>query len=149
MPEKQLPLELRRLDRVRRRGARRSSLIVFAILFAVYVAGIGLHGTRTSDLRVSEAHVLLTTESIVSGGDFELTDEYRRRAWKPFYRGALTPTALAVNGRLLEPQGHRLRGERELRRSRQQRRAGRLFALRLVLRAHGASLRFCKGLLAL
>ena len=99
------PLELGRLTRVRRRGTRRASLVVFLVLFAVYCTGLGLHATRGSDLRASEAHVLLTTESLVHGGDFELTDEYRRSAWKPFYSGRLTPTALAVNGRLIEPQG--------------------------------------------
>ncbi len=99
------PLELGRLARVRRRGTRRASLVVFVVLFAVYCAGLGLHATRGSDLRAGEAHVLLTTESIVHGGDFELTDEYRRSAWKSFYRGRLTPTALAINGRLIEPQG--------------------------------------------
>ncbi len=64
-----------------------------------------MHGQRGSDLRPSEAHVLLTTESLVSGGNFELTDEYRRAAWKSFYPGTLRPTALSVNGRLIEPQG--------------------------------------------
>ena len=99
------PLELGRLERVRRRGARRSSLLVFGVLLVVYAAGLGLHARPGSDLRPSEAHVLLTTESIVSGGDVELTDEYRRAAWRSFYPGTLRPTALAVNGRLIEPQG--------------------------------------------
>ncbi len=90
---------------MRRGTPRRSALLLFVVLFAVYAAGAGLHSRPGSDLRPSEAHVLLTTESLVSGGDFELTDDYRRRAWSSFYGGELRPNSLALDGRLVEVQG--------------------------------------------
>ena len=33
--------------------------------------------------------MLLTAESLVSDGDFELSDEYREQSWTDFYDGAL------------------------------------------------------------
>ncbi len=98
-------LDARRLERPRRRGARRATALLFLTLLAVYALALGLPGTPGSDLRVSEAHVLLTTESITHDGDFELTNQYAGRDWTGFYDGELRPTALRVDGRLIEPQG--------------------------------------------
>jgi hypothetical protein len=39
------------------------------------------------------------------GGGFDLSDEYRTRAWRDFYDGDLQPRSDAVNGRLLDTQG--------------------------------------------
>lgn len=94
-----------RLARAMRHGERRSSLLVFLLLFAVYAAGLGIPAVPGGDLRPSEARVLLTTESLVSGGSFDVTEEYRTRAWEDFYDGELTPTADVVDGRLLETHG--------------------------------------------
>jgi hypothetical protein len=94
-----------RLQRAMRRGARRPALWVFLLLFAVYAAGAGLPSVPGSDLRPSEAHVLLTTQSVVEDGSVELSDDYVDRSWSTFYDGELEPTALRVNGRLIEPQG--------------------------------------------
>ncbi len=93
------------LDRARHSGARRSALLVFAVLFVVYAAGVGMSSRAGSDLRPSEAHVLLSAESLISGGDFELSDEYVERAWSDFYDGPLVSNALATDGRLTEVQG--------------------------------------------
>ena len=97
------PLDAALLDRARQRGAR--PVAVWLVLFAVYAAGIGLHGRAGQDLRPSEAHVLLTTQSLVHDGDVALTDDFNAGAWSSFYRGTLTPSALTVDGRLIEPQG--------------------------------------------
>ncbi|MCD6726671.1 MAG: hypothetical protein LT070_05470 [Solirubrobacteraceae bacterium] len=94
-----------RLARATRRRGRRSALAVLVLLTAVYAAGIGLPASPGSDLRPSEAHVLLSSESWVSDGDPELTDEYAGRAWHGFYDGQLRPAALRVDGRLVEPDG--------------------------------------------
>ena len=94
-----------RLARAMRHEGRRSSLLVFAVLLVVYAAGVGLPSTPGRDLRPSEARVLLTTESIVSDGGFDVSDEYRTRAWRDFYEGTLTPTSDVLNGRLLDTQG--------------------------------------------
>ena len=93
------------LERARGGGSRRSALLVFTVLFCVYALGAGLPSRAGSDLRPSEAHILLTAESLVSGGDFELTDEYRERAWSDFYDGTLTSNALVIDSRLTEVQG--------------------------------------------
>src|ERR671928_2120217 len=49
-----------------------------------------------------EAHHLVAAESIVSDGDTDLSDEYRARAYAPFHRGVLRPSARPLNGRLHE-----------------------------------------------
>jgi hypothetical protein len=94
-----------RLARVRGHAGRRSGVLLFLALFAVYCAGLGLPSRAGSDLRPSEAHVLLTTQSLTEDGDFELSDDYRQRSWRDFYDGRLTPNALTVDGRLVEVQG--------------------------------------------
>lgn len=98
-------LSAERLTLVRAGAGRRSAVLLFLALFAFYCAGIGLPSRPGSDLRPSEAHVLLTTQSLVNDGDFELRDDYRAAAWSDFYDGRLTPNALAVDGRLVEVQG--------------------------------------------
>ncbi len=94
-----------RLARALRHEGRRSSALVFFVLLAVYAAGLGLASAPGSDLRPSEARVLLTSESLVSGTGFDVAGEYRTRAWEDFYDGELAPNADIVNGRLLDPQG--------------------------------------------
>ena len=97
------PLDAALLQRVRGRGSR--PLLLWLVLFLVYAAGAGMHARVGTDLRPSEAHVLLTTQSLVHDGDFDLLDDYRAAAWRPFYRGTLHASALTVDGRLIEPQG--------------------------------------------
>lgn len=94
-----------RLARAMRHGGRRPALLVFALLLLVYAAGIGIPSTPGRDLRPSEARALLTTESLVSDGGFDVSDEYRTRAWRDFYDGELVPKSDAVDGRLLDTQG--------------------------------------------
>ena len=57
-------------------------------------------------LSAAGAHVLMTTESIVSDHDVDLRNQYRDRAWEKWYGGELHPTARPDGaGRILEPQG--------------------------------------------
>ena len=97
------PLDAALLERVRGRGSR--PLLLWLVLFAVFAAGAGMHARPGNDLRPSEAHVLLTTQSLVHDGDFDLLDDYRAQAWRPFHHGTLRASALTVDGRLIEPQG--------------------------------------------
>jgi hypothetical protein len=76
------------------------------VLFAVYAATLGTHAVPAHRLSAAGAHVLMTTESIVSDHDVDLRNQYRKRAWRKWYRGELHPTARPdAAGRILEPHG--------------------------------------------
>jgi hypothetical protein len=92
-----------------RRAARGSSLtwpaLVFILCLAFYLAATGLPASPLSELRSDEAHILLSTESLVSDGDLNLTNNYEARDWLLFDGPVLSPRADVIEGRLLEPQG--------------------------------------------
>ena len=89
----------------RGRSARKPVALT-AALFAVYAIALGTHATPDSRLTAAEAHVLLTSESVVRDRDLDLRDQYEHRSWSSFYGGELHPTASADKaGRILEPQG--------------------------------------------
>ena len=76
------------------------------MLFAVYAATLGTHAVPAHRLSAAGAHVLMTTESIVSDHDVDLRNQYREHAWRKWYRGELHPTARPDGaGRILEPHG--------------------------------------------
>jgi hypothetical protein len=81
-----------------RRGAA-----LWLALFAVYVAGAGLHAGPGEDLSVPEAHVLLLTRSVLDDGDLDLSDEYGAAAWRPFYGRTLLPLTGPRERGQLEP----------------------------------------------
>jgi hypothetical protein len=84
----------------------RRALGLWLLVFAVFAAGAGLPATPGRDLSEPEAQALLVTESIVSDGDLDLSDEYRTRAWRGFYEGTLEPRAdRHANGGILDPAG--------------------------------------------
>lgn len=104
------PAEAPQLDpaRLRRAGRhpwRLAPLGVFLACLAFYLGGVGLPGGSGSELRADEAHVLLTSQSLVADGDFNLINNYAGRDWRQFDGPPLNPTAYVVGGRLLEPQG--------------------------------------------
>ena len=83
-----------------------SAVALGALLLAVYALTLGAHAQPGSRLTGAEAHVLLTTVSIVRDGDLDLRDQYDDRAWRAFHRTGLRPTARPdAAGRILEPQG--------------------------------------------
>lgn len=89
----------------RGRSALRAAALP-ALLFAVYALTLGAHAQPGQRLTGAEAHVLLTTASIVDDGDLDLRNQYRQRAWHGFYEGNLRPTGRPdAAGRILEPQG--------------------------------------------
>ncbi len=54
---------------------------LWILLVAVYAATLGIPAERGTDYAGNEPHHLLAAESIVSDHDFDLTDEYRDRAY--------------------------------------------------------------------
>jgi hypothetical protein len=78
---------------------------VWAVLFAVYVATIGLHAFGRSDYAGDEPHYLLTAKSLVDDGDIDLVNEYRGRDFGSFYPYPLDAHGTLTDGRLDEPHG--------------------------------------------
>ena len=83
----------------------RSNLALWAVFFAVYAATLGMHLGAGARYSTSEGHVLMVAESIVSDGDVDLRDEYRRKVWRDWGGAPLRPAAGLTNGRLVEPPG--------------------------------------------
>ena len=78
---------------------------VWAVLFAVYAATIGLHAFGRSDYAGDEPHYLLTAKSLTDDGDIDLVNQYRSRAYSGFYPYTLDPHGTLTEGRLHEPHG--------------------------------------------
>lgn len=81
----------------------RRAATAWLVLFAVYAAGAGLPARPGSQLSAPEARQLLVADSIVHDGDLDLTDQYARRAWQPWYRGTLSRPAERRPAGLLAP----------------------------------------------
>jgi hypothetical protein len=79
--------------------------LVWLVLFAAYVATIGLSTDGREEYAGNEPHNLLTAVSIVEDGDVDLTNQYRTRAWEAFSDRPVTPRGKLTDGRLHEPQG--------------------------------------------
>lgn len=94
-----------RIARAAARGSGRSGLLVFALCFAVYLAGIGLPATPEARFAPAETRILLTTTSLLDDGNFELTNQYREQAWRSFGGSPVQPAGVLVNGSLIEPHG--------------------------------------------
>lgn len=87
-------------------NSARSAFALFLILMAAYAATIGLDATPGERLTTSEAHQLLTAESIVADRDIDLRNQYLDQDWRKFGSPKLAPTAgLNSDGLLHEPQG--------------------------------------------
>jgi len=83
----------------------RSGFALWLIFFAVYAATLGMHLGAGERYAPAEAHVLMVTESIVSDGDVDLSNQYRGKAWGNWHGAPLKPAAGLTNGRLVEPPG--------------------------------------------
>ena len=78
----------------------RRAAAIWLVLFAVYLATIGLHAFGNSDYGGDEPHYLLTAQSIVQDGDFDVLDDYRDREYREFYPYTLDPHGALTRGRL-------------------------------------------------
>ena len=83
----------------------RRTLALWLLLFAAYAATVGLHAFGSSDYGGDEPHYLLAAESIVEDGDFDLNNQYARRAYEDFYPYELDRHGRETEGRLHEPHG--------------------------------------------
>jgi hypothetical protein len=77
------------------------------VLFAAYVATLGVDAAGGSDYAGAEPHFLLAAASLADGGDLDLADEYARGVGNRWAgRGdALRTDGRVVGGRLVEPHG--------------------------------------------
>jgi hypothetical protein len=64
--------------------------LLFAAALAFYVA-LGLRLPGPAGPQGDEPHFLLMTQSLLSDGDLDLTDEFAQREYAPFYAGRLDP----------------------------------------------------------
>ena len=83
----------------------RRAAAIWLVLFAAYLATLGLHAFGASEYGGDEPHYLLTAHSVVEDGDFDLLDDYREREYSEFYPYTLDPHGAATRGRLHEPHG--------------------------------------------
>jgi hypothetical protein len=78
---------------------------VWIVLFAAYVATIGMPAFGSSQFGGDEPHYLLTADSIVSDQDVDLRDEYAARAYRDWYPYVLERHGKLTNGQANEPHG--------------------------------------------
>lgn len=76
-------------------------LLVWAVVFAVYAATVGLYAVEGSEYAVEEAHHLLTAESLVSDGDVDVSDQLPGAGLPDGL-----PADLEVHGRLMDGRIH-------------------------------------------
>lgn len=75
------------------------------LLFAVYAATAGFATSPESHYGESEAHHLLSAESLVTDGDLDLSDEYSSVAVRESFPRDLRPNGRLTSRGLLEPYG--------------------------------------------
>ncbi|MBE2319212.1 hypothetical protein DVA67_024765 [Solirubrobacter sp. CPCC 204708] len=78
---------------------------LWILLVAVYSATLGIPAQPGFDYGGNEPHHLLAAESLVSDRDFDLSDEYRERAYASWYPRELKTDGRVVDRRLVEPHG--------------------------------------------
>ena len=81
----------------------RRGLILWLLIFGAYAATLGIDAAPGERYAGDEPRHLLLAESIVSDGDLDVGDEYRKRDYRTFHRGTLQPGGRPVEGRLHEP----------------------------------------------
>jgi hypothetical protein len=78
---------------------------LWAVLFGVYLAALGVDAAPGAEYGSDEPRYLLIAESIVSDGDLDLRDEYATRAYADWLPGTLRTNARPTGATLHEPQG--------------------------------------------
>ena len=58
---------------------------LFALLAVVYTASIGLPASRSANITGDEPFYLLTTQSLLEDGNFDLREQYERESYREFF----------------------------------------------------------------
>ncbi|HEY1593849.1 MAG TPA: hypothetical protein VGF74_00525 [Thermoleophilaceae bacterium] len=85
----------------------RRALVIWAVLFGVYAATLGMRAFDHSAYAGDEPRFLLTTRSLAHSGDVNVFDEYRSNAYRSFYKHKLSSAGAPdrVQRTLYEPGG--------------------------------------------
>jgi hypothetical protein len=83
----------------------RRTISLWLVLFAAYVATLGLHAFGRSEYGGDEPHYLLAAKSLTADGDVDVGDEYASREYREFYPYRLDRHGRESGGRLNEPHG--------------------------------------------
>jgi hypothetical protein len=83
------------------------ALVIWAALFALYAATLGLRAFDHSGYAGDEPRFLLTAKSIADDGDVNVFDEYRSNAYRSFYKHKLSSGGVPDRAQrtLYEPGG--------------------------------------------
>lgn len=66
-------------------ATRRAGLVVFLVVLAGGQLAVGMRASRTAPITGDEPFYLLATQSLLSDGDLDTTDEYENREYEPFW----------------------------------------------------------------
>ena len=94
-------------DWVRGRGLWLAALALFLVLLAAYSFSTGIRATRGASISGDEPFYLLTTQSLLADGDFDLRNQYASKSYKSFFDHPddlwLQSVPTQDDGRLLSP----------------------------------------------
>ena len=83
---------------------RRAGLL-WLVFLGLYASTIGIDSFGRSEYGGDEPHHLLTAQSIVEDGRPDLLDEYRSKAYSPWYPYEIRARGVLTSGNLNEPHG--------------------------------------------
>ena len=68
-----------------RRPLLYGAILLFAVLATIYIASIDIRATRGASITGDEPFYLLTTQSLVKDGDFDLLNQYEQKSYREFF----------------------------------------------------------------
>ena len=83
-----------------------SAVALFLLLSSVYAFSVDIRATRGASITGDEPFYLLTTQSLLADGDFDLRNQYADRTYESFFDhpdGLWQQSVPLLNGRLLSP----------------------------------------------
>ena len=102
-----LPLAARSiLVRVKEKELLLSAVALFLLLSVAYAFSVDIRATRSASITGDEPFYLLTTQSLLADGEFDLRNQYETRSYESFFdhpRGLWLQSAPLPDGQLLSP----------------------------------------------